>query len=94
MRVSKQQIQKGCAIKSPPEDAEEFFEFDTREDCVSALLERLEPAVDCIYDPEKARDCLNEKYDSDCEEFSFDDPSEACDEALICDEEEAGNEDE
>ena len=71
-----------------PEDAAEFFDFEAQEDCVSALLERLEPTIDCIYDPEKARDCLNEKYDSDCESFSFDDPSEACDEALICDEEE------
>ena len=76
------------------EDAQEFFEFETQEDCVSALLERVPPTSDCTYDPDKARSCLNEKYDSNCESFSFDDPSEVCDEALICDEEEEPVDDE
>ena len=69
------------------EEATEFFEFASQEECVSALFERLEPTTDCIYDPEKAQACLDEKYDSNCESFSFDDPSEVCDKALICDEE-------
>lgn len=75
-----------------PEDAEEFFELASQEECVSVLLERLESTTDCVYDPEKAQACLNEKYDSNCDTFSFDDPSEVCDEALICDEEEEEDE--
>ena len=70
------------------EEAAEFFEFESEYDCILALQERLEPTVDCVYDPEKAQVCLDEKYDSNCDTFSFDDPSEACDEALICDDEE------
>lgn len=70
------------------EEAAEFFEFESEDDCVLVLQERLEPTVDCVYDPEQAQICLNEKHDSTCESFSFDDTSEACEEALICEEEE------
>ena len=76
-----------------PDDAADFFEFESQEDCVTVLQDRLESTSGCTYDSEKAQECLNEKYDSTCESFSFDDPSEACDEALICVEEESDDED-
>ena len=70
------------------EEAMEFFEFESEDDCILALQERLEPTVNCVYDAQKAQICLEEKYDSTCESFSFDDSSKACEEALICEEEE------
>ena len=89
-----------CAllIECYADEAVEFFEFESQDDCILALQDRLEPTVDCVYDPEKAQICLNEKRDDTCESFSFDDPSDACDEALICEEEDGedseGGEDE
>ena len=75
------------------DEAEEFFEFASQDDCILALRERLEPTVDCVYDPDQAQTCLDEKYDSTCDTFSFDDTSEACAEALICEEDEESDED-
>lgn len=82
-----------CAllVECYAEEAMEFFEFESQDDCVLSLQARLEPTVGCVFDPETAQICLNEKRNDTCESFSFDDPSEACDEALICEEEEDGD---
>ena len=89
-RFQTESIDVTCAllIECYADEAVEFFEFESQDDCVLALQERLEPTVGCVYDPEKAQICLNEKYDDTCESFSFDDPSEACADAIICEEDE------
>ena len=70
------------------EEAVDFFEFESQDACISALRERLQPTTNCVYDSEKAQICLDEKYDSTCESYSFDDSSDACEEAVVCEDSE------